>query len=706
MDCAAKFEKDVAATPGVSRAELNFAAAKLTVEGPVDRETIADVARPHKIQIRPDREAAPPPAPWWRSNPHVLPTAAAAVLAAAGEVAEVAGLKLAATLLFAAAIITGGHSTAAKGLRNLLKLNFDMNVLMTIAVAGAATIGQWSEGAVVAVLFGVSEMLETYTMDKARQSLRALMEIAPRMARVLRWGKEEEIPVEDVRVGDTLVVRPGEKVAMDGLLLTGRSAINQAAITGESIPVDKGPGEEAFAGTLNGEGALEIRVTRLVEDSTIARVIHLVEEAQAQRAPSQTFVERFAKYYTPAVMALAALIVLVPPVLLGQPWAPWIYRGLSLLVVGCPCALVISTPVSIVSAISNAARNGVLIKGGAHLERAGSLRAVAFDKTGTLTSGLPEVTDVAPVAEGVTEAELLCMAAAVEGRSEHPLARAIVRRAACRDCGRTSAEFQALVGRGARATVDGQELFVGSPALFETDLGLDLGRSGDLVRRLQAEGKTVMVVGTGSAIYGVVAVADTPRGSSRGALAGLREAGVVHTVMLTGDNALTARAIGAHIGVDEVRAELLPAGKVAAVLELARTHGAIGMVGDGVNDAPALAAATVGIAMGGAGTDVALETADIALMADDLSKLPFTIRLSRETLRVIKQNIGLALGLKLLAVIAVFPGWLTLWLAIVADMGATVLVTLNGMRLLRMRPEPGPREHAELQAEPRPEPAD
>jgi Zn2+/Cd2+-exporting ATPase len=687
MDCAAKFERDVAATPGVTRVELNFAAAKLTVIGDVPRETVAEIGKGHKVAVRPEREAAPAAAPFWQANPHVVPTAVAAALALAGQVGEwIEAPVMGVRVLYALAMLIGGYSTAIKGLRNLVKLNFDMDTLMTIAVAGAVAIGEWGEGAVVAVLFGVSETLEAYTMDRARQSLRSLMEIAPRVARVLRFGKEEEIPVEDVRVGDTLVVRPGEKIAMDGVISGGRSAINQAAITGESIPVDKAPGAEVFAGTLNGEGALEVRVSRLVEDSTVAKMIHLVEEAQAQRAPSQTFVERFARYYTPAVMALSALIVVVPPLFFGQEWAPWVYRGLSLLVVACPCALVVSTPVSIVSAIANAARNGVLIKGGAHLERAGSLKAIAFDKTGTLTRGQPEVTDVAPMAQDRSVSDLLCLAAAVEERSEHPLARAIIRKAAC-DHRHDSADFQALVGRGARAQVNGQAVYVGSPALFGQDLGLDLGEAGALAQQWQSEGKTVMLVGTEQAVLGAVAVADTPRESSAGAVAGLREAGVTRTVMLTGDNALTARAIGQRIGVDEVRADLLPQDKVQAVRDLEARHGAIGMVGDGVNDAPALAAATVGIAMGGAGTDVALETADIALMADDLSKLPFTIALSRATLRVIKQNIGLALGLKLLAVLAVFPGWLTLWLAILADMGATILVTLNGMRLLRLKPQ-------------------
>jgi Zn2+/Cd2+-exporting ATPase len=686
MDCAAKFEQDVAAIPGVSRVELNFAAAKITIEGAVARDAIAEIGKAHKISIRPDREAAPQ-VPFWKANPYVIPTIIATIFALAGQVAErVTAQEIFSIVLYSLAIVTGGFTTASRGIRNLLRLQFDMDVLMTIAVAGAAAIGEWSEGAVVAVLFGVSETLEAYTMDRARQSLRSLMEIAPRVARVLRWGKEEEVPVEDVRVGDTLVVRPGEKVAMDGEIHAGRSAINQAAITGESIPVDKGPGDEVFAGTLNGEGALEVRVTRVVEDSTISRVIAMVEEAQAQRAPTQTFIEKFAKYYTPSIMALAALIIVVPPLLLGQAWGDWIYRGLSLLVVGCPCALVISTPVSIVSAISNAARNGVLIKGGAHLERAGSLKAIAFDKTGTLTQGRPEVTDVESAGRLSTD-EVLALAAAVEGRSEHPLARAIVQRAAGLPAGPAAADMAAVVGRGARATVDGVIVYVGSPALFRNDLAVDLGAAAPLVERWQAQGKTVMLVGTEREVHGAIAVADTPRASGRGALAGLRQAGIATTVMLTGDNAVTAQAIGGQLGVNEVRAELLPQDKVAALRALAQEHGAVGMVGDGVNDAPALAAATVGIAMGGAGTDVALETADIALMGDDLSKLPFTIRLSRATLGVIKQNVALALGLKLLAVLAVFPGWLTLWIAILADMGATILVTMNGMRLLRVKPE-------------------
>jgi Cd2+/Zn2+-exporting ATPase len=672
--------------------ELNFGAAKMTVHGPIAFDDVTRLGRQHHIQVRPQREAAPA-LPFWQANPHVLPTAAAALLALAGEVLQHLPLSpVAATVCYAAAIVTGGLSTARKGLKAIAGLNFDMNALMTIAVTGAVLIGQWSEGAVVAMLFGVSETLEAYTMDRARRSLRSLMEIAPKSARIRRDGGAEEIPVEDVRVGDMLLVRPGEKLAMDGVIAAGRSALNQAAITGESMPVNRGPGDEVFAGTLNGEGALEVRVTKLVEDTTLARITYLVEEAQAQRAPSQTFVERFAKVYTPAVMALATLVAVAPPLLLHLAWAPWLYRGLALLVVGCPCALVVSTPVTVVSAIANAARHGVLIKGGAYLEAAGTLNAVAFDKTGTLTLGEPEVTDVAAGAGGWRPDDVRSLAAAVEQHSEHPLARALRRGAPPGPPGGFSSaeatDFQAIVGRGARAMVDGRPVYVGSPALFREDLRVGLGSELEqALRQWQAEGKTVVVVGSETEAYGALAVADTPREDSRRALAGLRRAGVARSVMLTGDNGATARAMGSRLGVDEVRAELMPDAKVAAIRELVAQYGRVGMVGDGVNDAPALAAATVGIAMGGAGTDVALETADIALMGDDLSKLPFTIALSRQALRVIKQNIGLAMALKLLAVAAVFPGWLTLWLAILADMGATVLVTLNGMRLLRLKPE-------------------
>ncbi len=670
----------------MARVELNFGAAKVTVEGAVDTDTVARVAKRHGVQVRLANQQADPQS-FWKSNPHVVPTSISGTLIAAGWLAGHTGPEWLSIVLYAAAILIGGWTVGKRGLRNLTALNFNMDALMTIAVIGAALIGEWVEGAAVAFLFGVSETLEAYTMDRARQSLRALMDIAPKVARIRRGGKELELPVEDVQVGDTLLVKPGEKIAMDGRIRAGSSAVNQSAITGESLPVEKRIGDEVFAGTLNGHGALEVEVTKLVADSTFARIIHLVEEAQAQRAPSQSFVDRFAKVYTPVVMALSALVILVPPLFFGQPWSGWIYRGLTLLVVSCPCALVVSTPVSIVSAISNAARNGVLIKGGAHLERAGTIRVIAFDKTGTLTRGEPAVTDVKSLAEELSESDLLRLAGAVEKESEHPLARAIVRKAREEADSLAALNFEAIVGRGARAAVDGRTIYVGSPKLFAEHLGIGLDQAISLVEQWQSEGKTVMLVGEQNRLLGAIAVADTIRETSAAIVRDLKAAGVARTVMLTGDNATTARAIAAKVGVDEVKADLMPHDKVEAVKELIRRYGTSAMVGDGVNDAPALAVASVGIAMGGAGTDVALETADIALMADDLSKLPFTIRLSRATLKIIKQNIGFALVLKLLAVGAVFPGWLALWMAILADTGATVLVTLNGMRLLRIKPK-------------------
>ncbi len=596
-----------------------------------------------------------------------------------------------AAVLYAATIAVGGHPTARKALRALRRRQVDFNVLMTVAVSGAMALGDWREGAVVAFLYNVAEALETYALDRARGAIRALMDLAPKVARVRRDGTEVTVPVEAVAPGDVVIVRPGERIAVDGRVLQGASAVNQAAITGESVPVDKGPGDEVFAGTLNGEGALEVEVTRRVADTTLARIIHLVEEAQAQRAPSQRLVDRFARYYTPAVAALAAGVALVPPLLLGQPWSPWLYEGLALLVASCPCALVVSTPVALVSAIGSAARHGVLVKGGLHLETAARLQAAAFDKTGTLTEGRPTVTDV--VRLGGNGACPLCLAGSLERRSEHPLARAIVAaaEAAEHDCAPPPdvEGFRALPGRGATAVIDGTRYYIGNPRLF-AELGLDTAPAAEVVARFQEEGKTAILLGTDTEVAAVFAVADALRPASVAALRELRQSGVEHVVMLTGDNARTAQAVARRAGIPEFRAELLPEDKVTAVKELRRRYGAVAMVGDGVNDAPALAAATLGVAMGGAGTDVALETADVVLMADDLSRLPFLVRLSRATLGVIRQNVTLSLGLKLAAVAAVVPGWLTLWLAILADMGATVLVTLNAARLLRYRPLPAP----------------
>ena len=679
------------ALPGVTRSAINFAASTLTVEGRFDPSAVIHEAAAHDgVVARPEGSPAGG-APAAGSRLNAARTVLSGLGLLAGYAAGFAGASARVTVpLFAAAMLVGGYTTIRRGLRALPRLQFDMNVMMTGAVAGAAAIGQWEEGAAVAFLYSVSNYLEATTADRARRSLRALMDLAPREARIRRDGTEQVVPADRVLPGDLLMVRPGEKIAADGRVRGGTSAVNQAPITGESLPVDKTPGDPVYAGTLNGHGALEVEVTREAEDTTLARIIHLVEEAQAQRAPSQQFVDRFARYYTPAVLVLAVGLAVAPPLLLGVPWGPWIYRGLALLVVSCPCALVVSTPVSIVSAIANAARRGVLIKGGAHLEELGRLRAVALDKTGTVTLGRAAVTDLRPLEDGVTPDRLLALAAAVESRSEHPLARAIVEAARRRGVAVPEAQdLTALPGRGARASVEGETLFVGNTRLFAEVGGVDPAAA-RLAAGLAAEGKTALLVGTTRRMLGAIALADGLRPQSRAAVAGLRAAGIVHVALLTGDNSPVAGAMAKAIGADEVRAELLPEQKVAAIRELRVRFGSVAMVGDGVNDAPALAAASVGVAMGVAGSDVALETADVALMGDDLARLPFLMRLGRATLRVIQQNIGFSLAIKAVAIAAVFPGWLTLWLAVLGDMGASVLVTANGMRLLALRPDENP----------------
>ncbi|MDR6998783.1 Cd2+/Zn2+-exporting ATPase [Neobacillus niacini] len=584
-------------------------------------------------------------------------------------------------LLFAAAILLGGFSLFKTGLKNLLHLDFDMKTLMTIAIIGAAIIGEWQEGAVVVILFAISEVLESYSMDKARSSIRSLMQIAPTEALIIRNNVEITLQAEDIEVGDIMAVKPGNRIAMDGVVVEGLSSVNQAAITGESVPIEKTVGNEVFAGTLNEEGFLKVKVTKLSEDTTIAKIIHLVEEAQGEKAPSQRFVDRFAKYYTPVIILIAALTAVLPPLLFHGDWKEWIYEGLAVLVVGCPCALVISTPVSIVTAIGNAARKGVLIKGGSFLEEAGAIKAIAFDKTGTLTKGTPTVTDFISFCEKEPN-EVLAIIAALESRSQHPLAAAILKKADQLMYQNIAVEkFTSYTGKGIIGIIEGVEYKVGNTKLFE--MIPDEVRAKITV--LQSQGKTVMMVGAQKEVLALIAVADVVRDSSREVISRLHQLGIEQTILLTGDNQASAEAIGQNTGVKKIEAELLPEDKLNFIKRLKHQFGRVAMVGDGVNDAPALASATIGIAMGGAGTDTALETADIALMNDDLTKLPFTIHLSRKTLKIIKQNITFSIVIKVVALLLVVPGWLTLWIAIFADMGTTLLVTLNGLRLLRVK---------------------
>jgi len=623
--------------------------------------------------------------PFWKQKENIKVYISAILLVVSWFLGEQYGEEhILPTIGYAASILIGGYSLFIKGLKNLSRLQFDMNTLMTIAIIGAALMGEWGEGATVVILFAISEALERYSMDKARQSIESLMDIAPKEALIRRGIEEMMIHVDDIQVGDIMIVKPGQKLAMDGLVVKGTSTLNQAAITGESVPVTKTIDDEVFAGTLNEEGLLEVKVTKRVEDTTLSKIIHLVEEAQAERAPSQAFVDKFAKYYTPAIVILALLIAVVPP-LLGGDWSEWIYQGLAVLVVGCPCALVVSTPVAVVTAIGNAAKNGVLIKGGIHLEESGALKAIAFDKTGTLTKGIPAVTDI--VTYGGNENELMTITAAIEKGSQHPLASAIMRKAEENGLnfnGVTVEEFQSITGKGVKAKVNSEMYYVGSPNLFEELHGIIESGRKQKITEMQTQGKTVMVLGTEKEILSLIAVADEMRESSKTVISKLNNMGI-ETVMLTGDNQRTAKAIGKQVGVSDIKADLLPEDKLNFIKELRGKHQSVAMVGDGVNDAPALAASTVGVAMGGAGTDTALETADIALMSDDLSKLPYTIKLSRKALVIIKQNITFSLAIKLLALLLVMPGWLTLWIAIFADMGATLLVTLNSLRLLKVK---------------------
>jgi len=593
----------------------------------------------------------------------------------------------AAGLVFLAAALIGGWNFFPKGVRSARTLKLDMNFLMTVAIIGALLIGEPLEAAAIAFLFSLAELLEHSAVVRARTSIDELIRLTPEQATVVQPdGNERNVPVSKLKKGWHVRVRPGEKVPIDGRVLEGESAVNEATLTGESMPVPKGVGDPVYASTLNQDGFLEVEAVTDAGDTALDRIVRLVREAQTRRSPTEEFVKRFARYYTPAVTALAAVTMLVPPLLGMGSSLTWFVRGLTLLVVACPCALVIATPVTVMSAITSAARNGVLIKGGEHLEALGGVCAMAFDKTGTLTYGRLEVTDVLPMSGGSAE-DLLGLAAVVEARSEHPIAKAIVARAGSSDLRRASVggakvtDFRARPGRGVVARVDGTEVRVGTLEMFP-DLSVP-----ERMPELERQGKTVVVVGRDGGVAGLIALADTLRPEAPEVLRELRRQGIHEQVMLTGDQEYVARAIAGRLGVDKVLSSLLPEEKVDAVTELVAVHEGVAMVGDGVNDAPALAASSVGIAMGGVGSPAAIETADIALMADDLNMLPYSRRISRLARRLVRFNIGLALGLKLLLAAGAIGGVVSLLVAVlVGDMGASIAVTLNAMRLARLRP--------------------
>jgi len=640
---------------------------------------------------------APPVAPAQKLEPllrqraHPLARLAASGLTlTAGAVLGWLALPQAAIVAFAAAIAVCLPSLATRAWNSAMRRALDINVLMVVAVAGAAALGEWFEAATVVWLFGVAQELEWFSMARARHAIRTLMAVAPATARIRRHGADHQVPVADVRIGDLVVVLPGERMPVDGIVFSGETVFDESSVTGESWPVLKAPGSEVFSGTINGTGAIEVTTRRLAADSTIARIIHLVEEAQRQRAPVQTFVDRFARRYTPSVVLLALVVAIVGPLATGgvagwtSHFSVWSYRALALLVVACPCALVISTPVAIVSALTAAARAGVLIKGGATLERLATVRSVAFDKTGTLTHGHITVTDVLGL-DGSSADSVLGIAAALEARSEHPIGRAIVHRA--RIAGLDvppGAAFRALPGLGAEATVAEMPAIVGSHRLFE-ERQLCTPALHACIDEVESRGGTPVLVGHDGMPLGVIGLSDEMRTGGRDAVSSLRDLGVDRVVLLTGDvKANAARAL-AGAGLDEAHAELLPAQKVEAIQALRDRYGPVAMVGDGINDAPALAAADVGIAMGAAGSDVALETADVVLMSDDLSKLPFALRLGRDALANIRQNVTIALSLKIAFVVLAALGLATMWMAIVADTGASLIVTANSLRLLRQK---------------------
>jgi Cd2+/Zn2+-exporting ATPase len=579
------------------------------------------------------------------------------------------------------AVFTGGLSTYKKGWIALKNRNLNMNALMSIAVTGAMLIGHWPEAAMVMVLFALAEVIEAKSLDRARNAIRGLLDMTPEQATVQQAdGTWREISAKQIAIGSRARVKPGERIALDGEVLEGRSTVNQAPITGESLPVEKSPGDPVFAGTINESGSFEYRVTAVASNSTLARIIHAVEAAQGSRAPTQRFVDQFARWYTPIVFALAIAVALLPPLFMGALWLDWIYRALVLLVVACPCALVISTPVSIVSGLAAAARHGILIKGGVYLEEGSKLRWLALDKTGTITHGKPAQTDFVPWGNSLAS-DGRSIAASLAARSDHPVSKAVALAAQTDAIALLDVdEFSALPGRGVQGKINGEVYHLGNHRMLE-ELGQSTPELEQRIAALETAGKTVVMLVGAKAVHALFAVADTIKESSRSAIAELHALGI-NTMMLTGDNSHTAQAIAAQAGIDRAQGNLLPDDKLREV-ELLAIKGKVGMVGDGINDAPALARADIGFAMGAAGTDTAIETADVALMDDNLRKIPTFVRLSRATAQVLMQNIMLALGIKAVFLVLTFTGQATMWMAVFADMGASLLLVFNGLWLLR-----------------------
>lgn len=717
--CAASIEHVVSKLPGILRVSVNYAVEKMKVEYDstlINHDAIVKAVKPLGYKVlgpgqRPEAVAgkkhdhdhdhdhdhaegdghdhgAATGGNWITQNPELALSLLSGILLGIGFFgAQFFSLPEPVAIgLYAVAYIAGGWDLTRHGLPAALRGRFDVDFLMILAAIGAAVLGEWAEGALLLFLFSFGHALEHFAMERARNAIQALGKITPRTARVRRDGAEQEIPVEELRVGDVAIIRNGERVAVDGTITEGNSALDQSPITGESVPVEKKVGDAVFAGAINGDGSLVVEVTKLAKDTTMARVIQMVEEAQAQKSPTQRFSENFERLFVPSVLGVVVLAAIVPPLLGWLPWKTAVLRALSTLVAASPCALALATPSAVLAGIAQAARNGVLIKGGAHLENLGSLRAIAMDKTGTITKGRPEVTDVI-TAEGVTETELLQIAAAIEAKSSHPLAQAVVRRAeadSIRDLPQAG-ELQTVQGRGVTSTIGSEQIRIGNLALFEEAKIPVPEAIAEAYRTLGEEGKPTMVVGRGDHILGVLGVADQLRPETPATLKELKAIGIESLILLTGDNARVARNIASQAGLTEVRADLLPEDKVTQVQALLKEHGQVAMIGDGVNDAPALANATVGIAMGAGGTAVALETADVALMGDDLTRLPYAVALSRQSRQIIQQNLSISLGVIVLLVPSTLFGWANIGWAVLFHECSTLVVVGNALRLLNFR---------------------
>jgi Cd2+/Zn2+-exporting ATPase len=717
LDCAAEeqvLRKAVGSLPGVSDLAFDVVSRRMIVEHDSERATAEAIAdRVRSVGMTPvvsgptgTHAPAKSDGPVWpeverRVQLPIAPVASKremALLGTSGVLAFAAEGIVWSTasehtwpvlVLSAAAVLLGGLPTLRKGLIALRTFTLNINFLMTVAVVGAFAVGEYPEAAMVVFLFAVAELIEKYSLERARNAVRALMEMAPETAFVKQPdGWWQEVPADDVAVGAVVRVRPGERLPLDGAVVAGSSAVNQAPITGESVPVDKAEGDQVFAGTINESGVLEFKVTGGKDQTTLARIIRTVQEAQAARAPTQRFVDRFARVYTPAVVIVAILVALVPPLLFQQPWMRWVYEALVLLVIACPCALVISTPVTVVSGLAAAARRGILIKGGVYLEGGRRLRVIAVDKTGTITEGKPRVQDVKAL-DSLSPDAILRVAASIDTGSDHPVARAVTAawtKEKVESVGPLFPvqQFTSVTGKGVTGRIDGTPFFLGNHR-YAHERGVCTPEVEAVLGELEAKGQTAIVLTNDRSALGVIAVADAPRESSIDAVRQLHALGL-RTVMLSGDNQRTAEAIAKIVGIDDARGELLPEEKVAAVRQLKDEWGDVGMVGDGVNDAPALAEASIGFAMGAAGTDTALEIADVALMQDDLSGVPAFFALSRRAARVLRQNIAVALGIKAVFFVLAVVGVATLWMAVVADMGASLLVVGNGLRLLPYGP--------------------